>query len=364
MGIFSFLLAGPAPTCPPPKKSLRRYFKQTYSLPESYIVIDLETSGLDACTYEILEIGAIRYQDHKRVASYHTFCKPEGFIPKAASDINHITWPKVCNAPSFDAVFSSFLDFIGNDVLIGYNIGFDIKFLQTRSQTDIKNYAFDVLPFVRQMIPGKTNYTLDSLRQTLYLGGNAHSALGDCETTARVYQLGLKSPELPNFEAEHAIQEEALRISEERERKREELRKKREQAKEKLPSQKELHKISSLMTGSSDEYIERVKSILVNNYHADISKLERPSNHLLYLNNTPLFGVKLDGLLRYVFINAPIETLACRFVSAPTTFSECEDGVRVYLAAPSDLCEISELIYHAYLNCLRQEPDYCFEAKP
>lgn len=188
MGFFSFLFAPPAPSVPAPHMSLRRFYPVASVPPVDYTVIDLETSGLDACTSEILEIGAIQYRNHEEVSRYHTFIRPEGYIPAAASNVNNITWRKVFNAPKLEDVAPAFWEFIGADVLLGYNVGFDIKFIQTRSGTDIPNNGYDVLSFVRDVLPGLGGYKLTDVRSHFSIYGPAHSAIGDCEATAQVYQ--------------------------------------------------------------------------------------------------------------------------------------------------------------------------------
>ena len=194
MGFLSFLFAPPEPTGPAPRMPLRRFSPMTDIPPDDYTVIDTETTGLDACTCELLELAAIRYKNHEKVSQFHTFVRPEGAIPPSASKINHITWRKVYDAPPLSKITDAFWDFIGNDTLIGYNISFDIKFLQTRTALNINNTSFDVLPFVKKIYTDFPRYRLDDLRQYFALPGTAHSSLGDCITTAHLYQKALFSP--------------------------------------------------------------------------------------------------------------------------------------------------------------------------
>lgn len=189
MGLFSFLFAPPAPQGPAPWMQERSRYSKTEIPPEDYTVIDLETSGLYPTDCEILELAAIRYRDGEPVAQCRTYVKPEGRISREASKVNHITWSKVYNAPAFDDVIWNYLAFLGDDTLIGYNVGFDMRFLQTRTQVSLKNEVFDVMPFAKRVLPKQRNYKLDTLRWEFSLGGQAHTSLGDCEATARLYQI-------------------------------------------------------------------------------------------------------------------------------------------------------------------------------
>ena len=195
MGVFSALFGPPAPTSPSPEMRLLRYFCETSVPPTDYTVLDLETSGLDACTCEILEIGAIRYKNHRAVGQYHTFVRPEGFIPRDASRVNHITWGTVCKAPYFFEVSGRLIEFLGNDVIVGFNVSFDMRFLQTRLGKGIKNPAFDVLSFVKEAEPNLPHYKLGDLRRHFHVGGVPHTALGDCMATAEIFQKCLVTPE-------------------------------------------------------------------------------------------------------------------------------------------------------------------------
>lgn len=193
MGIFSFLFAGPAPTETAPRKPLRKSYETYEDIPTDYTVIDIETSGLDACTCEILEIGAIKVRNDVEIDHYQTYIKPVGAISKSASEVNGLTWKKLHNQPSLEDIRQSFFNFIGDDILVGHNIGFDIKFIQTRFETTLPNKCFDTLEWSRIAFPTFRNHKLDTLRSAFSLGGASHSAIGDCSATHRLLQRIAKS---------------------------------------------------------------------------------------------------------------------------------------------------------------------------
>lgn len=188
MSLLSFLFAGPAPTRAAPRKPLRRFYEVCTDIPADYTVIDIETSGLDACTCEILEIGALRVRNNVETAHYQTYIKPVGAISESAKAVNGLTWKKLYNQPAIDAIRQSFFEFIGNDVLVGHNIGFDIKFIQTRFELNLRNECFDTLKWSRIAFPDLQSYKLDTLRTTFSLGGTSHSAVGDCIATHHLLQ--------------------------------------------------------------------------------------------------------------------------------------------------------------------------------
>lgn len=186
---LSYLFPSPEPIEDAPRKALNRFYKTHSGIPTDYTVIDLETSGLDACTAEILEIGAIKYRNNVADRTFHSYIQPVGKIPYSASQVNGITWRKVCKAPLLGDIRDEFLEFIGNDVLVGHNVGFDVKFIQTRFELTLQNECLDTLELSKIAFPNMPSYKLNNLKQILFLaGGPSHTALGDCMTTHQLLQ--------------------------------------------------------------------------------------------------------------------------------------------------------------------------------
>lgn len=182
------------PTGTAPCKMLNSHYWETFDLPEGdFTVIDVETTGLDPCRDEILEIGAIRYRGWKEDTRYQSYICPLGQLNPEAQEKNHITWEDVSSAPLLSEEFPNFLEFVGEDLLIGYNVGYDIKFLQTQSGENIDNITFDVWRFAKYSITSY-NYKLDTLRTRYGLSGIPHTALGDCEATAQALFHLLNEP--------------------------------------------------------------------------------------------------------------------------------------------------------------------------
>lgn len=157
-----------------------------------YTIIDTETGGLDPGKCDLLEVGAIQFREHKEVKRFRSYVRPTGRIPPDATKVNHISWTMVSSAPEIGEVKTQLLQFIGTDILVGYNIDFDIKFLQTRMQCKIENPAFDVLSLARKAFPGLPRYRLVDMRTYLGIKLPAHNAIDDCAATAVVFQAALK----------------------------------------------------------------------------------------------------------------------------------------------------------------------------
>lgn len=358
MSLFSALFGPPAPTKSAPRMRLMRYFCETSLPPTDYVVLDLETSGLDACTCEILEIGAIRYKNHIAVNQYHTFVRPEGFIPRDASRVNHITWSTVCKAPYLFDVSERLLEFLGDDVIVGFNVSFDMKFLQTRLGKGIKNPAFDVLSFVKETEPNLPRYKLNDLRRHFSLGGAPHTALGDCMATAKVFQKCLALPAGIKFR-EQALAKK-LKYEQEAELERERHQRimdKKAEAKKKAPPASELAKISLLMTGSTDEYFSKVEEIILREGVA-VENLTNDRNRSDFNYLRSFFDVKLEGKFRYILLRHPPEILECDFPCAPSSLAEGEESVRVFVSSPEDLKRLADYIVYSANRTVERRRNY------
>lgn len=355
MGFLSFLFSPPAPTQQAPRKRLNRFYKTCSHIPADYTVIDLETSGLDACINEILEIGAIKYRNGHAERYYHTYIRPIGVIPSSASDVNKITWRKVCKAPLLEDIQDGLFSFLGDDVLVGHNIGFDIKFIQTRFEKTLDNMCLDTLELSRIALPGLPNYKLDTLRQRLNLaGGTAHSALGDCEATAALLKKISDSEALQRyFEEQAAFQAKMDALAAQRAEHRAEVLAKKAEAKLSAPSIQELHAVSKRMKGSSRDYLQRALSLLIEEgYSTENVKIDSylcgTSCKPLRYHSTPFFAVKDNGQLRYVVVWLPPEDISCDFPCTPSSMNEGEYSTRIYVQSPDDLEQIKQYIYAAY----------------
>ncbi|MFR7678036.1 MAG: PolC-type DNA polymerase III [Acutalibacteraceae bacterium] len=348
MGVFSALFGPPAPTSPSPEMRLLRYFCETSVPPTDYTVLDLETSGLDACTCEILEIGAIRYRNHRAIGRYHTFVRPEGFISREASRVNHITWSTVCKAPYFSDVSEQLIEFLGDDVVVGFNVSFDMRFLQTRLGKGIKNPAFDVLSFVKEAEPNLPHYKLGDLRRHFHVGGVPHTALGDCMATAKIFQKCLASPAgiIINEAAVKAKSEYDRQVKLEREN-HQKIMDRKANAKKNAPPASELAKISLQMTGAVNDYFSKIEEILLREGVA-IEKLMNDYNRSDFDYLRSPFGVKLVGKFRYLLLRYPPEVLECGFPCAPSSLAEGEESVRIFVSSPEDLeCLTDYIVYSA-----------------
>lgn len=162
---------------------------------EDYVVFDLETTGVSPYNDEVIEISAVKARKGKVVEEFSELVNPKRTIPFAASRVNHITDDMVSDAPFFDEVLRHFLEFVGEDVLVGHNIqSFDMKFIYRDCERYfhqlITNDYVDTLILAKRCFPEWRHRRLGDLAD--YYGistQGAHRALADCRMNQRVFEL-------------------------------------------------------------------------------------------------------------------------------------------------------------------------------
>lgn len=160
-----------------------------------YVVYDLETTGISCQRDEVIEISAIRVRGGHPVSTFTQLVNPGRPIPYGASSVNHIYDNMVADKPGFSQVLGEFLDFIGDDVLVGHNIKrFDMNFIYRDCQRyfgqTIDNDYIDTLHMAKQCFPAWKHRRLENLAE--YYGistQGAHRALRDCHMNQQVFEL-------------------------------------------------------------------------------------------------------------------------------------------------------------------------------
>lgn len=159
-----------------------------------FISFDLETTGFLKYD-EIIEIGAVKVVDGKVVERFDTLVKTARKISKEVTEITGITTEMVANAPLMEEVLQKFMDFIGDDILLGHNVmKFDSKFLLRAGRKNgirINNPFFDVMNYAKRVNMSKNIFNRVNLEELCKKLGvtneEAHRALSDAEATAKVF---------------------------------------------------------------------------------------------------------------------------------------------------------------------------------
>jgi DNA polymerase III epsilon subunit family exonuclease len=166
-------------------------------LPEDYCVVDIETTGLSPKENEIIEISAVKYRGLKKTETFSTLIKPVGRISPFITSLTGISNDMVSDAPDISRAILDFYDFARGELIMGYNVNFDIDFLYDNllrcHGIVFDNDFVDVVRFARRALPDmpRRSQTLVAEHYGISAEG-AHRAEVDCEICNAVYQRMMK----------------------------------------------------------------------------------------------------------------------------------------------------------------------------
>ncbi|MGB8954614.1 MAG: exonuclease domain-containing protein, partial [Tumebacillaceae bacterium] len=96
---------------------------------ETYVIFDLETTGFNASSDKIIDIGAVKVVDGQITETFQRLVNPGTKIPAFIQELTGITNEDVKDAPSIEDVMPEFLPFIGDAILVAHNADFDMRFI-------------------------------------------------------------------------------------------------------------------------------------------------------------------------------------------------------------------------------------------
>lgn len=154
---------------------------------DDYCVLDTETTGLSAYYDEIIEIGILKIRNNEIVDRYSQLIKPESPIDSFITSLTGITNEMVEGMPTINDVKNETLTFIGEDIIVGHNTSFDMRFLSEGFKQPVNNYYMDTMQFARKVYPELKHHRLSDLVEYLGLHNNEHRAIAGCIATKELY---------------------------------------------------------------------------------------------------------------------------------------------------------------------------------
>lgn len=160
-------------------------------LQDTYVVFDVETTGLSAVHDVIIELAAVKMQNGQVVEKFSEFANPHRPLSQHIRDLTHITDDMLQDAPEIDDVIGRFLTFIEGSVLVAHNARFDMAFLQAAvkriGHPPVDNPVLDTLELARFLYPKLRNHRLNTLSDKLGVTlEQHHRAVYDAEATGHV----------------------------------------------------------------------------------------------------------------------------------------------------------------------------------
>ena len=164
----------------------------------TFCVLDIETTGGSAAGGGITEIGAVRVCGGEVLGTLQTFVNPGYPIPRQISMLTGITDAMVATAPSTSAVLPQLLEFVGDAVIVGHNVRYDLGYLNAALERDgrprFANRSVDTLALARRLVRDEVpNCSLGTLATRFRLDHRpSHRALADALATVDLLHLLLE----------------------------------------------------------------------------------------------------------------------------------------------------------------------------
>ena len=159
---------------------------------DRFVAIDVETTGLDFKTDEIIEVSAVKYEFGKVVDSFTKLVKPNKLISPFITNLTGIKNSDVLNEKVFLDIASDFVSFIDNLPLVGHNIDFDLKFLHNSFNNTYNifdhNYICDTYLLSKIFYYSSNSFKLESLCNDFNIAtGNSHRAEDDAKSSGDLF---------------------------------------------------------------------------------------------------------------------------------------------------------------------------------
>jgi len=169
---------------------------------QTYVVFDIETTGLDANNDKITEIGAVKIIDGKIVDGFSTLINPQRPIPKEIVVLTGISDDMVADKPVFADIIGDFYKYIDGATLIAHNANFDVTFVKKAAEKEgyyVENPYLDTMEIARKNLLGLKNYKLNTICDYFGIQFLHHRAMSDAHATAKMFLEIIKLKKcLPN----------------------------------------------------------------------------------------------------------------------------------------------------------------------
>lgn len=155
-----------------------------------FVALDVETTGLRPASNRVIEIGLIRYSRGEPVERFSTLFDPGRKLPAYIARLTGIRDADLCGADTFASRADEIVEFLGNALIVGHNVMFDIGFvnaeLKRAGRMPLVNDRIDTMALGMRYLPELKRASLDKIASALHLGPRTiHRAEGDAELSAR-----------------------------------------------------------------------------------------------------------------------------------------------------------------------------------
>ncbi|MEM8535097.1 MAG: helicase C-terminal domain-containing protein [Chloroflexota bacterium] len=152
-----------------------------------FVALDVETTGLEPGTDEIIELAAVKFQGDEVIETFSHLIKPRHSLPLKITRLTGITDEELTDAPRFSAVAPDFVRFVKNHTIVGHSVTFDLTMLRAQGLNLPQPY-YDTFDLATLLLPQSPAYKLGVLAEGMGIThDSAHRALADADVTRQVF---------------------------------------------------------------------------------------------------------------------------------------------------------------------------------
>ena len=145
---------------------------------EVFVCVDCESTGLDPKSDRMIEVAAVRFTLGESLDEYETLVDPGCPIPEESRKIHNISDEMVKGQPRVKEILPAVLDFIGDHIIIGHGVGFDLDLIRAEADRYGVSHKLDQLK------------SIDTLRLARLYGNSPSNALSQLGKHFNVHTEG------------------------------------------------------------------------------------------------------------------------------------------------------------------------------
>lgn len=157
----------------------------------SFVIFDIETTGLNSRKCKVIEIGAVKYEGGRITERFSEFVNPKQLLSANTTKLTSITDADLADAATIDVVLPKFIEFCGDSVLVAHNADFDTGCMIAQAHLLGIDWHFthiDTIPLAKFLYPELKGYGLDAVAKRCNVtNAHHHRAVADAEATAEIF---------------------------------------------------------------------------------------------------------------------------------------------------------------------------------
>lgn len=174
-------------------------------LPQSWAIVDIETTGLHGSRDRIIELAILRIEKNKLVDTYTTLVNPQTYVSPFIERFTGISKEELYEAPVFDDIKKNVLDLLDGAVFVAHNARFDYGFIRSEFKRTGHSFTAKTLCTVklsRRLFPQHRRHGLDALIDRYGLGFKSrHRAYDDAHAVWQFLNIVRRTVPKKTFES-------------------------------------------------------------------------------------------------------------------------------------------------------------------